>query len=133
MRTRVFALLVAAFCLAPLAGCGDDSVADNDLSVVHDLSVASGDTCLQVITCAAGCAGAAPCQTACAAKGSTKAQGQYQALFGCAYGRCTVANDGGAAACTSATDTAAGCTACASAAGQSPACSTQLIACTSGM
>ncbi len=120
---RLVTVLFTALLLAPLGGCGDDSSSDT-----MDLSV-SGESCLQVITCAQGCGTNATCATACTTKGTTAAQAKFQAVLTCAYGQCTVAKDGGAAACSNATDTSAGCAACLAAAGQAPACMTQLNAC----
>jgi hypothetical protein len=130
---RLLAALAFALCLAPLAGCGDDTTSA-DLTIVHDMS-ANGQTCLQVVTCAQSCSGATQvsCEMACAAKGTTKAQTAFNALITCAYTACLMPGDGGsAAACSSSTDTSSGCTACVTAAAQSSACSTQLNACLSG-
>jgi hypothetical protein len=123
---RLVSTLVMVFGMFLAVGCGDDSGA---VDLGADLTAGGTDTCLQVVTCGQGCAGNASCEAACAAKGTAKAMTQSQALFGCAYGQCTVAHDGGAAACTSNTDGSAGCITCVTAAAQSPACASQLSAC----
>ena len=131
---RLIVALALAFCLAPLAGCGDDSGTDNmDLTVAADMS-ASGKNCLQIVTCIMGCSGAdqVKCAMDCAATGSTKGVAGYMALISCGYGVCTKPGDGGAAACSSTTDTSTACTDCLVNAAQSNACSTQLNACLSG-
>jgi hypothetical protein len=129
-------IILGVFALSLVAvGCDDSSNNNNSpdlaMSTGADLS-ASGQTCNQVITCAAGCAGVATCIQACAAKGSTAAMSKFNALNSCAVGVCLQASDAGAAKCSSATDTSAGCVACAQAAAQSASCATQLAACTSG-
>jgi hypothetical protein len=128
------AVLLAAF------GCGDDTnmtTPTQDLSVpiVKDMSVTFGTkNCLQVITCAAGCAGASACIANCASMGTQQAQTKYQALAVCALSGCTSAPDGGGTpACTSATDSSQKCTDCVTAFGQSPTCATQLATCESDM
>jgi len=129
---KLFGALALALCLAPLAGCGDDSAVIVDMTVIQDMSAAAGtENCLQIIVCAQACSGATQvtCAQACAAKGTTKAQGQYNALIACAYGQCTVANDGGAAACTSTSDTSSGCATCLTAGAQTNACASTLAAC----
>jgi len=134
MRLLGTSLMWAFFtlCTFTVAGCGDDS-SSADMSVGPDLS-ASGSNCLQVVTCVQACPAATQvtCAMGCAAKGTTKAQGQYTALISCAYGVCTQANDGGTAACASATDTSASCVSCLATAAQSATCSAQLNACLGG-
>ena len=127
MRTLVLAFCVASLSLA--AACGDDSTTTYPDLSTPDLTVEGSQSCLQIVSCGAACGGVASCQATCAAKGSAAAQAQYQALFACAYGQCTVAHDGGTAACASNTDTSATCSTCTSAGAQSTACTTQLEAC----
>jgi len=137
MRVRIFAFLVAALCAVPVAmvGCGDDPVVED--MATSDLSVTNNKTCLSIITCAAGCAGAAACVQACTVGASPTALQNYQALATCGLTQCIAgapsdggaAGDGGTKPCTSATDTSAACTGCAAAAAQSAACSTQLATC----
>jgi hypothetical protein len=128
MRSLFTVLLLG--CLS--IGCDDDTTAmmQPDLSVNNDLSHPVGtQTCLQVITCASGCAGVASCQTACAAMGTAAAQMKYGALGQCAVAGCIVKNDAGVTPCSSATDTSMACQDCITAYAQSAACSTQLNAC----
>jgi len=132
------------------AACGDDDTAPaTDMFVPVD-APPRGETCLQIITCASGCAGGAPCQEACTAAGSAQAQMQYQSLFACAYDACIVAptdagsaddagatedagaSDGGVGTCTGPEDMSAGCQACVSASAQGAACSAVLSGCLTG-
>jgi hypothetical protein len=124
---RFVSAFVIALGMTFAAGCGDDSTTMTGM----DLS-ASGDTCLQVVMCGQACAGNVTCENACAAKGSTSAVTKYQALFGCAYGLCTVAHDGGTAACSSNTDSSTGCLNCVISAAMGASCSAQLNACIGG-
>jgi hypothetical protein len=138
MRVPILGMLVPCvvlFSLAPV-GCGTSTAESPDASTGSpDASTGSPDasfgtqTCLQVITCAAGCAGMSACESACEGMGSAKAQTQYQALFACAYGVCTAPADGGAPACTSSSDTSAGCQSCVESAAQGSSCVTPLGAC----
>jgi hypothetical protein len=118
---RLFGLFALVLCLAPIAGCGDDSSA-------VDMS-AAGNNCLAVVTCAGMCNGNMTCVSGCIAKGTPKAMTEFNNLFMCAYGVCTKPGDGGAAACSSNSDGSTGCVTCVTNSGQSPSCMTQLSAC----
>jgi hypothetical protein len=125
----VFSLLAFSLCAV---GCDDSSTNNGaDLAMGADLS-ASGQSCMQVVTCASKCSGMATCVQGCVANGTTNAKGLYQTLITCATGVCLQATDGGTAKCSSATDTSAGCAACIQMSAQSAACSTQLSACLAG-
>ena len=105
--------LVLCIALPFLAACGDsgtstdsgiDATANDlgaaDLGTPVDANVdmpPRPQTCLQVITCASGCAGRAACEAACVTSGSATAQAQYAALFACAYGFCLTDADGSVA------------------------------------
>jgi hypothetical protein len=124
---------VALF-LSMVGACGGGGSSEKDLAMSHvDMTAPSGDmsgqTCAMLALCGEGCAGDVTCENACAAKGSTTAQQQYNALFGCAYGVCTAAGDSGTAACASNTDSSQGCSNCVDAAAQSATCSAQFAAC----
>ena len=117
--------LIGAFALA---GCGDDTTSDIDMSKSADLSV-SGTTCGTLATCILGAGGVITAIDKCIAAGSASAMTKYKALQTCGFTACSTATDAGAAKCTSATDTSAGCVSCQTAMAQGAACSTQLSAC----
>lgn len=131
-------VLVAA---AALVGCGDDttSSATHDLATVSDMAVPLDMTplsCASILSCQAGCGQNLVCQAACRDSGTTAAKGLYDAFAGCVALSCS-ADDGGSAACSSATDTSAGCQACLlNTATQAPtttaACHAEYAACAGG-
>ncbi len=126
------ALLLSGFAF----GCDDDSgnkvVADLSMLVSPkpDMTVVA-ETCLGIISCAAGCSDVGTCLNACAAAGSTTAQAKYTALENCAIAGCVPVDLGAAAACTNppGPSPAPACQTCISGYAQSSACSTELTAC----
>lgn len=107
------------------AGCGDDDgMAGMDAG-------AEGESCLEIITCGAGCAGNPDCQVACAADGSPEAIAQFEALNACALSACTDPPEG-EPSCTGPSDGSPECSDCVANAAQGEGCSEELNACLGG-
>jgi hypothetical protein len=132
MRAMIGAMMLLG-CVA--MGCDDDSggkvVMDMSMKLNPDMTMTFGtQTCFQVITCAAGCAGSITCVDTCASMGTQQAQTKYQALIGCGLTACTKPYDAGATPeCSSATDTSQTCQDCIAANAQSAGCAAQLTTC----
>jgi hypothetical protein len=111
--------LISTLLLVTLAGCSshttlvDFSFDDIDGGgfFVDDLSSGSS-SCLQLLDCHRGCDGDPVCSGDCDSLATTNAERAYEALFTCAVHECEGAADGGAAACSSDTDTSDACSSC---------------------
>lgn len=128
MRTLFRTVLMMASLSVAFIGCKEDETSTADLKVSGDMTVAGGEHCGAVLTCANACT-TATCVQDCEADGTTTAQTKFTALLTCAFTKCLTPGDAGAPACTSSTDATTGCRTCVSAASQSTTCSTQLTAC----
>jgi hypothetical protein len=123
-RWKILALC-STLALATLGACGGGTTSDGG---VVDMSV-SGASCAGIVTCILGSTDSATDIMSCVATGSATATTKYMALLTCSYDACTTSFDGGAPACTSATDSSTGCLSCATAAGAGAVCMTERTTC----
>ncbi len=128
MRTLFRTVLMMASLSVAFIGCKEDETETADLKVSGDMTVAGGNKCGELLTCANACTNAT-CVQDCRDDASTTAQTKFNALLTCSFTQCLTPSDAGAPACTSSTDASVPCQTCVKAASTGSGCATQLTAC----